>query len=224
MRLLRVQVSNFPLLEDIDFEIDPNGEQRCSAILMSRLDRPVLYLALQWAFYGNTDLPWPGPPVPCRPDSTDEPDGIPTVRIDYSVADAGGDRECSLVRSATPDWVGRRWRIPDGYVELSYVTAAGTRRVGSGGDLVATHFPKELRSTLFCSSDDEPLEWYGKRQPALSTQITGGPLAALRAVDSHGVERIGRDFSPLFRVRSSARGSLADPRSRRRCSMPTGCS
>ena len=193
MRLLRVQVSNYPLLDDLDFELNPTREQRCSTIRLPRLDRPILFLALQWAFFGETRLPWTAEPIPCRPGSTDEPGANATARIDYSVADAGGEwLEYRLVRSAAPELAGRQW------------TSARTSRVGSSGDLLRRHVPMELRSSLFCSSEDGPFEWYGEGQPALSTQITGGPLAALRAVDSDGLECIGGDFnaivsSPVFR-------------------------
>ena len=39
--------------------------------------------------------------------------------------------------------------------------------------------------------------WYGADEPTLSIHITGSPLAVLRAVDSHSLERIGRDFNAI---------------------------
>ena len=198
MRLLRVQVINYPLLHDLDVDLDPVREDRCRAILLPHLDRPNLYLALQWALFGEVDLPWAGARNPSRTSFGDASDITPTVRIDYSGGELARDqREYRLIRSARPELAGSKWKMPDGDVKLFEVTAAGMKQVKDGAALLATHIPTKLRPSLFCSWEDYPFEWHGTGQPALSIRINGGPMAALRTVDSLGREDIGHDFNAI---------------------------
>lgn len=180
-------MSNFPLLDDVDFELAPNGEHRCTAILVPRLDRPILNLALRWALLGSVELPWVGAPIPSRAGSTVETTVAATVRMDYSVAGTpGNQQQYRFVRCATPELVGTQWRMPDGDVELFELKSGRTRRVDEGEEPLTTLVPIERRSSILCSWVAGHFEWYGKDQPRLSIQISGSPLAFISRAKFRG--------------------------------------
>ena len=213
MRLLRLEVRNFKLLEDVclEFSVDPN---RPLTIVRAEngSGKTSLLSAMLWAFYGRGGLPAYASDL--RLASTAAPAGKPvdvSVMVDFKHDAGGGEGDYRLIRSVaeTPD-EGDGIKSTAERVQLYHLTSAGEKPVDPPEAFVAQMIPANLRKVFFTNGDDVQDFMSGKVNIRERQEQVHNAIRSLLGLDQLYVAR-----TDLTRVqdrmrRDAAEGGSAD--------------
>lgn len=157
MRLHRVEIRNFKLLEDIRLEFSTDPEKPLTLIRAENgSGKTSLLAAMLWAFYGRRGLPSHASDL--RLASTATPTGQPvdvSVMVEFNHDAGGGEGRYRLIRSVeeTPE-DGDDYRSTADRVQLYHLTPQGENPVEPPDAFVAQMIPPDLRRVFFTNGDD----------------------------------------------------------------------
>jgi DNA sulfur modification protein DndD len=159
MRLARVYIENFKLLEDIKLEFSTDAAKPLTVIRAENgSGKTSLLYALLWAFYGMAGLPELARGL--RLTSSAKPAGVPvdvSVTVEFENTDDNGQvTRYRLVRSVvetpgTGDKVDRSREVPP---RLLRITKAGEEDIQGAEALISKLIPPHLRDVFFTNGDD----------------------------------------------------------------------
>lgn len=157
MRLLRAQIQNFKLLEDVSLEFSTERDRPLTVIRAENgSGKTSLLYAFQWAFYGMPGLPDSAKGLRLS-SSANQPGASVSVSvmIEFDITDAyGNSAHYRLVRSVveTPSHDDRVERSND-RVRLMRITSAGEEEVAGGDATILSWLPLRLRDVFFTDGD-----------------------------------------------------------------------
>lgn len=157
MRLERVQISNFKLLEDVVLEFATQRDRPLTAIRAENgSGKTSLLLAMLWGFYGRPGLPKFA--AEARLTSLAAPLGTPVsvwVMIEFEYDGPGGRARYRLLRSAEETPVGiDEVRRGSERVAAYQITDAGEDPIADPDTFLRQVVPHNLRDIFFTNGDD----------------------------------------------------------------------
>ena len=157
MRLHRVEIQNFKLLEDIRLEFSTDPQKPLTLIRAENgSGKTSLLAAMLWAFYGRPGLPSHASDL--RLASTATATGQPidvSVMVEFTHDAGGGEGRYRLIRSVaeTPE-DGDTFRSTADRVQLYHLTPQGEDPVEPPEAFVEQMIPPDLRRVFFTNGDD----------------------------------------------------------------------
>ena len=158
MRLLSVHISNFKLLEDVEFRFSPDSQRPLTVIRAENGSGKTSFInALLWAFYGMEGLPSFAQGL--RLTSSAAPAGQPvdvSVMVEFEHTDDKASRTSyRLIRTVSEiPTAGDTVNRGNDRVRLLRITAAGEEDIQPADALIAKFVPSQLRQIFFTNGDD----------------------------------------------------------------------
>ena len=165
MKLLRAEFRNFRLLRDLELTFSTDPAKNLTVIrAANETGKTTILHALQWALYGDAALPGKGDDFRLHPIDWDAIDGkrVPiSATVEFEVTtvrrSAGGMREMKrryrIVRSATEEIDGNKWRRSPAMVKLFALNDSGADPIDAPEALINEELPPELRDVFFTDGD-----------------------------------------------------------------------
>ena len=202
MRLSRVAIENFKLLEDVKLEFSTDAARPLTVIRAENGSgkTSVLY-ALLWAFYGMAGLPEFARDL--RLTSSARPAGIPvhvSVMVEFEHTDDNAEMtRYRLVRSTveTPGIGDKVERPREGPPRLLRITRAGEEDVQAAEALIAKLIPLHLRDVFFTNGDDVQAFISGKVSSQLRQDKVHKSIKLLLGLDEMRIA--ADDLDSVFR-------------------------
>ena len=157
MRLHRIEIRNFKLLEDVRLEFSIDPEKPLTLIRAENgSSKTSLLAAMLWAFYGRRGLPSHASDL--RLASTTAPAAQPvdvSVMVEFNHDAGGGEGRYRLIRSVeeTPQ-EGDGFESTADRVQLYHLTPQGENPVEPPEAFVEQMIPPDLRRVFFTNGDD----------------------------------------------------------------------
>ena len=206
MRIERIEIRNFKLLEDIRLEFSTDPARPLTLIRAENgSGKTSLLYAMLWGFYGRDGMPEYARDA--RLTSKAKPVGIPvdvSVMVEFGHDSGGGDGRYRLIRavSETP-------QDDDGFtstdVQLYLLTEQGEKPVEPADAFIAKMVPPNLSKVFFTNGDDVQDFMSGKVNKAERQGQVHNAIKSLLGLEQLYVAR-----NDLKRVTDRVRKALSD--------------
>ena len=208
MRIERIEIRNFKLLEDIRLEFSTDPARPLTLIRAENgSGKTSLLYAMLWGFYGRDGMPEYARDA--RLTSKAKPVGIPvdvSVMVEFGHDSGGGDGRYRLIRavSETPqDDDG--FTSTDDNVQLYLLTEQGEKPVEPADAFIAKMVPPNLSKVFFTNGDDVQDFMSGKVNKAERQGQVHNAIKSLLGLEQLYVAR-----NDLKRVTDRVRKALSD--------------